>query len=157
MKIRVCKHCSSNFSSKLKGKRYCSKECQRISSKNKEWLKTKVEHRARLKQILAGAKNRAKLKQLPFDLDHSYLMSLWNEQSGLCAIVNRPFDLTMPQDKGIARYNAPSLDRIVPSLGYVKGNVRLVWYQINMAIGHYGMDSLFKLAELIQENRGGLG
>lgn len=33
---------------------------------------------------------------------------------------------------------APSIDRIIPSLGYVPGNIRLVVYAVNAAMNEWG-------------------
>ena len=39
----------------------------------------------------------------------------------------------------------PSIDRIKPELGYIKGNVRLVTYQVNMAKGVYTDEDFFTM------------
>lgn len=49
--------------------------------------------------------------------------------------------------KGQVNPNAPSVDRIVPSLGYVQGNVRLITYHVNVALAEFGLGSLIKLSE----------
>lgn len=97
--MRKCRLCQSNFTSKLKGKRYCSAACQIQANRQVSWKNTKTNPTDRLKHLLAGAKNRAKTKELPFDLTHEYLVSLWKEQSGLCCVTNQPFDLSIPDKK----------------------------------------------------------
>lgn len=96
-----------------------------------------------------GAKNRAKSKKIPFDLDKDYLKGLWEGQGGKCPITGYKFDLSLESSlqKGWARRNAPSLDRIVPSIGYVKGNVRFVTYQVNMAKGPFTDEEFFEMCE----------
>ena len=80
-------------------------------------LKTK-----HLKAYLKSAKKRAEAKQLPFDLDLEYLESI--------AMFRCPVFLTKLTwgefGKGAPTSNSPSLDRIVPDKGYVKGNVRFL-------------------------------
>jgi hypothetical protein len=105
-------------------------------------------------QLCAMAKNRSKSKQLPFDLTTEYLHSLWIEQDGRCCITNEVFDLSRPTKQGSCRWNAPSLDRIKPELGYTQGNVRLVCYQINTAMNEYGLEQLIYLSRRVIETVG---
>ena len=97
------------------------------------------------------AKNRAKEKNLPFDIDADYVFQLYNKQNGLCAISNLEFNLAKPDKAGHTRFDAPSLDRIIPELGYTKGNVRLVIYQVNCALSNFGLDTFLYVINKIQE------
>jgi hypothetical protein len=45
--------------------------------------------------------------------------------------------------------NSPSLDKIIPKLGYVRGNVRVVCYQVNMALGEYGEEKLIEMCKRV--------
>lgn len=94
------------------------------------------------------ARSRAKEKNLDFDIDKDYIFSLWD---GKCSITKVPLDLSRPEVKGQPRWNAPSLDRIKPNLGYVKGNVRIVAYQINVAMMDYGLEHLLEVCSLLVE------
>jgi hypothetical protein len=134
-------------------KKYCSAACQEKASKANEWEKRKKHPRERCIQLAAMAKNRAKTKALAYDIDGSYLLELWNEQEGKCCISGEEFDLSRPED-GIANWNAPSLDRVAPALGYTKGNVRLVCYQINAAMQHYGTEHFLKLCKIVSAYQG---
>ena len=100
----------------------------------------------RLSKLLAMAKNRAKEKDVPFNLTHEHLIKLWDENLGCCAVTGREFDLTQ-STKYSVNINAPSLDRIIPSQGYTVGNVRLVVYILNCAMGEYGLNELRNLAK----------
>lgn len=93
------------------------------------------------------AKNRAKTGNLKFNLDKEYLIGLWEEQEGCCALSGRVFDLKRPRKNETVRANAPSLDRIKPNKGYVKGNVRFVCYQVNTALNEYGEEALLNLCK----------
>ena len=88
------------------------------------------------------ARNRSKTKSLPFNLDNDYVYSLWKEQDGRCLLTGVYFELTA--NEGIVS-NAPSLDRINPKLGYVKGNVRLITYHLNVAISEFGLETFEEL------------
>jgi hypothetical protein len=66
-----------------------------------------------------------------FDLDESYLASLWKQQNGKCAITNCTL---IPARRDRRKTPATtSLDRIDSNRGYVKGNVQFVAYSVNMA------------------------
>lgn len=95
------------------------------------------------------AKNRAIEKQIPFNLDIDFLMSLWKETNGCCAITGQKFDLEQWGNKGQVSPQAVSIDRIKPQLGYIKGNVRLITYHLNIAISDFGLEELEKLCKFI--------
>lgn len=86
------------------------------------------------------AKNRAKTKNVPFDIDEHYLVSLWDNMSGRCSLTGQLFDLTNWGTKGQVNPRAPSIDRIIPKLGYIKGNIRLITYHMNVALSDFGED-----------------
>ena len=65
-------------------------------------------------------KAEAKKKGIPFDLTPSYLESIY---TGNCVIFNKP--LVFGVDGG-KHTNSAHLDRLVPELGYVKGNVNFI-------------------------------
>jgi hypothetical protein len=95
----------------------------------------------RLSKLMAMAKNRAKTKGLEFNLSLDYLMDLWD---GHCALSGIELELNR-SDKGKVNPYAPSLDRIVPELGYTMGNVRIVCYQMNVALSEFGLDQFDEL------------
>lgn len=149
MRLGKCPHCSTEFETTHGLKRYCSSSCQTEHGSNLRWEKIKTKHTTRLSFMYSGAKNRAKAKNLPFDITPEYLIEIWEKQAGLCAVSGLVFDLSKPEIKGQPRWNAPSLDRIKPELGYVKGNLRLVVYQINVAINEFGLDHFLKLCATV--------
>lgn len=59
------------------------------------------------------------------DLDRSYLLDLWNQQSGKCALTGLP----MVHQFGSPR--SASIDRIDSSKGHIKGNVQIICLAIN--------------------------
>ena len=61
---------------------------------------------------------RAKEKGLPFDLTEDYLKSIWTDT---CPVFGTPLNI----DALKCEANHAQLDRVIPALGYVKGNV--VW------------------------------
>lgn len=97
------------------------------------------------------AKNRARAKSLEFDLDRDHLISLWDDQDGCCALTGLKFELGATGIKGQVHPRAPSLDRITPSLGYVKGNIRLITYHMNVALSEFGVQEFENLVRAYGE------
>lgn len=67
-----------------------------------------------IRYLLAYAKLRAKQKNLPFNLTKEDIVI-----PDVCPIMGTKFDRA-------DRKTAPSIDRIVPDLGYIKGNVQVI-------------------------------
>ena len=75
-------------------------------------------------KMKARAKSRASIKGLPFNLETSDI-----EIPDTCPILGIPLFVTQGRSGGFR--HSPSLDRIVPELGYVKGNVQVISQQAN--------------------------
>lgn len=151
MRTIECQECRESFETNHSHKKYCSPECQITWNRRNEWAKKKLTPLNRCQQLLSGAKNRSKKQDRPINVTLDDLIELWYKQDSKCAISGIPFNLDFPEKDGEPRFDAPSIDRIVPELGYTKGNIRLVIYQINMAIGPYGLE---RLLETISKIRG---
>jgi hypothetical protein len=103
-------------SKKADGKHINCKSC--LSSLKKEDYKNKwFVYQSRLK------KSESKKKRLDFNLTPSYLEGIWTEE---CPVFNKPF---VRFDK--TNDMSPALDRVDPSKGYVKGNVRYISARAN--------------------------
>lgn len=63
------------------------------------------------------------------DLSLDYLVELWDSQEGLCAVSGVP--MTHMRGKGKVMTNV-SIDRIDSDIGYVRGNIQLVCYVVNI-------------------------
>lgn len=139
---KSCKECGELFKATANSK-YCSTLCLQRNEYTANMLKPEW----RVNKLLAGAKNRAKSKNLPFDLTLDYLMGLWDSCEGSCVISKRTFDLSSYGKKRQVNPNAPSIDRIIPEKGYIKGNVRLVTYHVNVALSEFGEEVLISLSK----------
>ena len=137
-----CRDCQEVFEC-YSNKAFRCKSCQAGSDYRLDML----DYKWRLNKLVAMAKNRAKDKQLLFDLTSDYLIGLWDANKGKCAITLRSLDLQPYGKKGQVNPNAPSVDRIVPEFGYIKGNVRLITYHVNVALSEFGLDVLKELAK----------
>ena len=151
LRILICPECSTTFYTKHSRKRYCSKNCQIKAGRRAEWSRKKKNPEDRARQLYYLAKNRSKSKNILCDITPEYLLELWLEQDGRCCVSGVEFNLDRPDEFGHCRWNAPSLDRIKPELGYTKGNVRLVCYQINAAMQHYGLEHFIDVCKLVAD------
>jgi hypothetical protein len=91
----------------------------------------------RLKEMLACARRRALKSNIAFDLTLDDLIAIAHDN---CAVSNKPLDWTYEQ--GNRGPMIPSLDKIVPELGYVKGNVAIIGHYWNMRKGALTIDEI---------------
>lgn len=95
---------------------------------NKQWRDNNIEAKRKMcrdyyyknkdsnpiKYLLAYAKLRSKQKKLPFDLTIDDIII-----PEVCPIMGTKFDRSDVK-------TSPSIDRIVPELGYIKGNIQVI-------------------------------
>jgi hypothetical protein len=81
----------------------------------------------RLKLMVRRAKSRAEIKNVPFNIT-------WKDVDyvNICPILGIPLNWGETSNEGGRNIDTPSLDRINPKLGYVKGNVRIISTLANM-------------------------
>lgn len=116
----ICEKTSSMLKKKKEPVRHCGLNCSLMDRKKK---KKKHGHSNTHEYYLwKGCQNRAKKNNIPFNLEYTDVVI-----PKKCPI------LEIPIFKGNERHvaNSPSLDRLVPELGYVKGNVRVISYKAN--------------------------
>lgn len=97
-----------------------------------------------IRRMLSQAKSRAKKEGLPFNLDSSDIPI-----PEVCPILGTKLNLKMPNrgDCGdsIKNFDSPSVDKIIPQLGYVKGNVWVISYRANTIKNNCTFDEIEKL------------
>jgi hypothetical protein len=71
-----------------------------------------------------GAKNRASKKGLPFNIEVSDV-----EIPSVCPVLGIPIGVLYSTHN---RAQTATIDRVVPHLGYVKGNIRVISFRANM-------------------------
>jgi hypothetical protein len=76
-------------------------------------------------QMLSNAKIRAKQKGVDFNLTTQYLKKIFPKDNK-CPITGLNFEFGYINKEKINKNNSPSLDRIIPSKGYVIGNVMVI-------------------------------
>lgn len=92
----------------------------------------------RIKELLRSAKKRAKNNNLNFNLD---LLDI--KIPYYCPILN----LSLEFSKKILSPNSPSLDRLEPSKGYVKDNIRVISHRANSLKNNSSYEEYTKIYE----------
>ena len=93
-------------------------------------------------KMLLRAKNRAKLKELEFNLTAEDIVIPTH-----CPILG--IELVNKKGKPGGAPNSPALDRIDNSKGYIKGNVRVISHLANMMKSSATEDQLIKFANWV--------
>lgn len=102
-----------------------------------------------LKRKIPQMRLRARKKGVGFDIDHEFLLALYELQAGRCAISGR--DLVVGAMAKV-QPGSLSVDRIDPKLGYTKGNVRLVTWSVNVAMQDWGSEAFISLCKDVAKN-----
>ena len=103
-----------------------------------------------IKDTVRHAKLRSIEKSVPFSLTIDYLVSIFPPDS-ICPVFGTPmvFGGKGNGQRG-GTYNSPSIDRIVPELGYVPDNVIWVSQLANAIKQTASVDQLFAVAQFYQ-------
>lgn len=89
---------------------------------------------------IRNIERRAKKAGIPFDIDAEYLIEIFPKDSK-CPILGTEFEY------GHNSINSASVDRIIPSKGYVKGNVIWISRRANAIKNDASVDELYKVAD----------
>jgi hypothetical protein len=120
---------------------------------NKRWYQhtynSKTKEDAHIEIMYKAALQRARRDKIPFDIDIEYLKSIKTDR---CPI----FDIELSWGKiGEGHKNmaesSPSLDKIKPEYGYVKGNVCIISNLANKIKQDVGYKELYKIADWLHE------
>ena len=121
---KICRRCAKRRVNIVKG---LCKTCRSLERHtHREKARQKDFHLERAKTIYYGAKTRARKKRLPFDLTVDWIHD--KIKQGYCEVTSLPFSHKI--QKPPHRF-APSIDKVLPSLGYVKQNCRMVALMVN--------------------------
>lgn len=118
----VCLCCGETFVLLAKTRKYCSNNCKSkynsTSLARVEWADKNLN-----KRMLYRAKYSAKKKGLPFNLEAEDIII-----PEFCPVLGIKLAKSDHKQGG----SSPSLDKIVPEKGYVKGNVRVISQRANL-------------------------
>lgn len=96
--------------------------------------------------LVASARQRAKRKGTPFDLDNEWAKARW---TGRCELTNIEFESGLGKGRSGPRMLSPSIDKIDPDKGYVKDNCRFVLHCVNTAKGTGTDEDLMRIAKAL--------
>lgn len=83
------------------------------------------DHKTWARHIVRSLKCRCAKSGIPFDLSSEDILSLI-PSDGLCPAIGIPIVFG-----GKLSRNSPSIDRVIPANGYVRGNVKIISYKAN--------------------------
>lgn len=95
---------------------------------------------------LLGARSRSKAKKLDFNLDYDYIQNLLINCNYKCSLTDQ--EMTFSLGKNRVPTNM-SIDRLIPKLGYVKGNIQLVCSYVNQFKNDQDNDYFINICKLI--------
>jgi hypothetical protein len=128
------------------GLNYRCKNCQSKSSRDS---RSKNPMKTQIGTMVKKAKERSREKEIPFDIDIEYLMSIATSH---CPIFNVPLEWScFRSNKKGPLPNSPSLDRIVPNRGYVKGNVWIISHRANTIKSNASHEELALVAKAVSK------
>lgn len=102
--------------------------------------KYKASHPARM--LLDNCRHRAKIKNIPCNLTMEDIIV-----PEVCPVLG----IKLEYSKGKYKDNSPSVDRIIPMKGYIRGNVAIVSHKINRIKGHLSISEVESLLKYMKE------
>ena len=135
MEERTCYHCGTEISSTRRADaKYCSNVCANRIRNNRYYWNHQDEMRRRrwmhnsdvARRILTRVRSKAKHNNIPCNIELSDIVVPTH-----CPVLG--LELKPNPGKGSGFHpDSPSLDRINPKLGYIKGNVRVISSRANL-------------------------
>ena len=94
------------------------------------------------KLLLKEAKRRAKKKNVSFEISVNDI-----DIPEFCPILG----ILLRPGRGYIRHGSPTLDRIIPELGYVKGNVQVISNRANLLKNNASLQELLAVTAHVQQ------
>lgn len=143
--LYLCRTCNTEFlGTNLVEHKYCSTKCKNTKIADKSSVDRKSSTDRYLSQLLTAIKNRAKKKELDFDIDQPFLLRLLINQDYKCAMSGLSLERPLTRTASLIDKYTISVDRIDSTKGYTKDNVRLVCYIANTAKNRFSDDELYE-------------
>lgn len=140
--------CRKNHPRRDRHKGYC-KECDK-KRRRLQKLALKKDPERHLRRLIASLRSRAKTQSLPFNLTGDDLVMQYHQQNGNCYWTGRKFDLTSEyHDRSRPANYSMSVDKLTPSMGYVKGNVVLCLWKVNQLKNNLTAEEFIEFCSLI--------
>ena len=144
---RSCIECGSPIGKHRTGNAvYCGQFCRGAVDRRKRTgalaaskKKYVLNHPERM--ILKHAQGRAKKQGIPFNIEESDIVI-----PDVCPVLGLPLTKSI----GMPTCNSPSLDKIIPDLGYVKGNIKVISYRANRLKNDASLAELRAIAAYVE-------
>ena len=101
-------------------------------------------------QMVSNAKIRSKADGRIFNISTEYIKSIFPKDAR-CPVLGVKFDMTLK--KGGTQKHSPTLDKIIPEKGYVKGNLIIVSWIVNRIKGDVNYDEMEKILKYYLKNK----
>ena len=146
-KVTVCNKTIQGFGKQVPYT-WCVK-CKRNSTRTRRSTKDGY-----LKYLVSQMVARSRCTNRECTIDINFLIDLWQEQGGLCALSGLDMTHTYDRDKPHRLILNASIDRIDSNYGYTPGNVQLVAVRMNLMKGPLD-EAIFKdLCHSVVRHRG---
>ena len=109
---------------------------------------SKTKEGAQIEMMYKNALQRARRNNLPFDIDIEYLKSIKTDR---CPIFDMELSWGKIGEGHTNTANSPSIDKIKPEYGYVKGNVCIISNKANTIKQDANYEELYKIADWLHE------
>jgi hypothetical protein len=133
----MCRECWEVHTPQEQKDKFFLKKEQRKTAE-RDWHRNNIE-----RTIWKGAKHRAKKQGVPFNIEICDI-----DIPEYCPILG----LKLAQSEGKTSGCSPSLDKIVPSKGYVKGNIQIISWKANSLKKDATLEELEKISDYIRKN-----
>ena len=94
-------------------------------------------------ELLHKAKGRAKKNKLPFNLELEDIRI-----PEFCPVLSY---IRLNRNNTKLNFDSPTVDRLIPELGYVKNNIRIISWRANDVKGNASSEELFKVANWLSK------
>ena len=134
-----------NYNKKHNRKNLCARSCSgkmyaKRSHDKRRSKRTDIEHK--LFYLFNQARHNAKTRKKDFNLDLEHIVYIWEKQGGKCPITK--VSLVLKGKNGKSVPDQASIDRIDPSIGYIKGNIQIVCLFANYAKHTFDTEDVIK-------------
>lgn len=103
-----------------------------------------------IKTILYGCRWRSsKSNDMKFDITLDYLINLWESQHGICYYTGLPMIMAGGRGTHKAQSNSASIDKLIPQLGYIQGNIVWCCHRINTIKSNCTEQEFYAICQLI--------
>lgn len=117
----------------------------KVRDREREYMRAKAGTGEGYKKLwLSSCRYRASKKGVPFNLDVSDLE---------CPLVCPVLGIPLVMGNGKFHDNSPSIDRVIPAKGYVKGNVEIMSYRANRIKCHASLEDLEAIVTHMRRQR----